>query len=193
MHHAPLIYPLIIFALWVVWGIYWLISARSNTTPQHREAVASRWAHIIPLIVGGVLIAWRRMPWPLLTHRLWPVTFTSYCIGIALLAGGLLFSVWARVYIGRNWSGTVTVKEDHELIRRGPYTLVRHPIYTGLLLGFIGTALVRGEWRGVLAVLIVFAALWRKLRLEGCWMNERFGEQYRSYREHTAALIPFLL
>jgi protein-S-isoprenylcysteine O-methyltransferase Ste14 len=87
----------------------------------------------------------------------------------------------------------VTVKEDHELIRRGPYALVRHPIYTGLLVGFIGTALVRGEWRGVLAVLMVFAALWRKLRLEERWMSETFGDQYRDYRQHTAALIPFLL
>src|SRR5580700_3891433 len=150
MHHAPLIYALIINLLWVAWGIYWLISARSNKTTQQRESAASRWAHVIPLIVGGVLIGWRRMPWPLLTHRLWPVTFTSYCIGVALLAGGLLFSVWARVHIGRNWSGTVTVKQDHELIRSGPYALVRHPIYTGLLTALIGTVLISGTGRALL-------------------------------------------
>jgi protein-S-isoprenylcysteine O-methyltransferase Ste14 len=69
---------------------------------------------------------------------------------------------------------------------------VRHPIYTGLLLAFIGSALARGEWRGVLAVLIVFVALWRKLRLEERWMSETFGDEYRRYRAHTAALIPFL-
>jgi protein-S-isoprenylcysteine O-methyltransferase Ste14 len=191
MHHAPLIYPLIIFALWVVWGIYWLISARSNKTTQQRESVASRWAHIIPLIVGGVLIAWRRMPWPLLTHRLWPVTFTSYCIGIALLAGGLLFSVWARVHIGRNWSGTVTVKEDHELIRSGPYGLVRHPIYTGILTALIGTVLISATGRALLGLLIIIIALLRKLRVEEAFMRATFPGQYERYVAEVPQLIPF--
>jgi protein-S-isoprenylcysteine O-methyltransferase Ste14 len=84
------------------------------------------------------------------------------------------------------------VKQEHELIRSGPYAHLRHPIYTGLLLALIGSAIVRGEWRGVLAVLIACAALWRKLRLEERWMIETFGDDYRRYREHTAALIPFL-
>ena len=135
-----------------------------------------------PIAGGGVLF-----------ERFLPQSDGTYRTGALLLALGLAFSVWARVYLGRNWSATVTVKEDHELIRSGPYSLVRHPIYTGLLLGFIGTAIVRGEWRGVLAVLIVFVALWRKLRLEERWMSETFGEEYRRYREHSAALIPYLL
>ena len=97
------------------------------------------------------------------------------------------------MHLGRNWSATVTVKQDHELIRTGPYTSVRHPIYTGVLFGFIGTALAVGQWRGVLAVAIVFVAFWRKLRIEERWMNETFGEQYRQYRARTRALIPFLL
>jgi protein-S-isoprenylcysteine O-methyltransferase Ste14 len=84
------------------------------------------------------------------------------------------------------------VKQEHELIRSGPYAHLRHPIYTGLLLALIGSAIVRGEWRGVLAVLIAFAALWRKLRLEERWMIETFGDDYRRYRERTAALIPFI-
>jgi protein-S-isoprenylcysteine O-methyltransferase Ste14 len=97
------------------------------------------------------------------------------------------------VHLGRNWSATVTVKQDHELIRTGPYAIVRHPIYTGVLFGFIGTALAVGQWRGVLAVVIVFVSFWRKLRIEERWMSETFGEQYRLYRAHTRALIPFLL
>ncbi len=87
----------------------------------------------------------------------------------------------------------MTLKQEHELIRSGPYRLVRHPIYTGLLLGFIGTAMARDEWRGWLAVLIAFAALWRKLRLEERWLTEQFGESYRQYRAKVAALLPFVL
>jgi protein-S-isoprenylcysteine O-methyltransferase Ste14 len=103
----------------------------------------------------------------------------------------MLFTVWARVYLGGNWSGIVTIKHDHELIASGPYAIVRHPIYTGLLVAFIGSAVARGEWRGVLAVLIAWMALWRKLRLEERWMAERFGQQYEAYCRRVPALVPF--
>ncbi len=66
-------------------------------------------------------------------------------LGMGLTAVGIAFALWARLWIGRNWSGTITIKDQHELIQRGPYSLVRHPIYTGLLLAFLGTALVHGE------------------------------------------------
>jgi len=128
----------------------------------------------------------------ILFERFLPRSYAAYWTGTALVVLGLAFSVWARMHLGRNWSGTVTVKQEHELVRGGPYARVRHPIYTGLLLAFIGTAIVRGEWRGVLAVLIIFAALWRKLRLEERYMVETFGDEYRRYREHSAALIPFI-
>jgi Putative protein-S-isoprenylcysteine methyltransferase len=103
----------------------------------------------------------------------------------------MLFTVWARVRLGGNWSGIVTIKHDHELIASGPYAIVRHPIYTGLLVAFIGSAMVLGEWRGVLAVLVAWWALWRKLRLEERWMAERFGQQYEAYCRRVPALVPF--
>jgi protein-S-isoprenylcysteine O-methyltransferase Ste14 len=87
----------------------------------------------------------------------------------------------------------VTVKQDHELITSGPYAFVRHPIYTGLLLAFIGSAVARGELRGVLAVLLVFGGLWYKLRHEERWMREQFGEQYDLYSKRVAALVPGIL
>jgi protein-S-isoprenylcysteine O-methyltransferase Ste14 len=181
-------------ALWIAWFVYWRISAAGVKAVQRRETPASRAAHIVPIFIAAILL------WipdiaggGVLFRRFLPWSLGAYWSGALLLALGLAFSVWARIYLGRNWSATVTVKQDHELIRGGPYALVRHPIYTGLLLAFIGSAIVRGEWRGVLAVVIVFAALWRKLRLEERWMIETFGDQYRRYRERTAALIPFLL
>jgi len=116
-----------------------------------------------------------------------------YLVGVLVLAGGLAFTVWARVILGRNWSGTVTLKEGHELIRSGPYRFVRHPIYTGLLVAFAGSAIARGEWRGLVALAIAFAALWRKLKLEERWLGETFGDAYERYRAEVPALIPFLL
>jgi protein-S-isoprenylcysteine O-methyltransferase Ste14 len=187
-------YRYLVPGLWIAWMLYWRISAAGVKAARRRESPASRAAHLVPLLLAGILLWVHTIPGGgVLFERFLPRSYAAYWGGTALLAFGLAFSVWARVHIGRNWSATVTVKQDHELIRSGPYALVRHPIYTGLLLAFIGTAIVRGEWRGVLALLIVFAALWRKLRLEERWMIETFGEEYRRYRERTAALIPYVL
>jgi len=105
----------------------------------------------------------------------------------------VLFTIWARRHLGRNWSGSVTIKADHELITTGPYRIARHPIYTGLLIAFAGNALVVGEVRGLIAFAIAFAALWRKLKLEERFMREQFGQAYVDYSRRVAAVVPFLL
>ena len=112
-------------------------------------------------------------------------------LGIALVAAGLGFAIWARLYLGRNWSGSVTVKESHTLIQTGPYARVRHPIYTGILLAFVGTALTVGEWRGIAAFLLVLIALVIKSRTEEDRMRATFAD-YNDYRSKTAALVPFI-
>ncbi len=108
-----------------------------------------------------------------------------------MVAAGLGLAVWARAHLGRNWSGIVTVKKDHALIRTGPYRIVRHPIYTGLLLALIGTAAAIGEWRGVVAVICALIGFLRKIQVEEKRMRENFPE-YSRYRQQTAALIPLL-
>ena len=191
MHHAPPIYRNIITALWLAWALFWLLAALSNKTTQRRESPGSRLAHVLPLLAGAVLIAWRTLPWPWLALRLWPVSFSTYCIGVALLVAGLAFSVWARVHLGRNWSGSVTVKQGHELIRSGPYAWVRHPIYTGLLSALLGTVIVSGTVRAVIGFAIIAAALLRKLRIEEGFMRETFPGVYERYCAEVPALIPF--
>ena len=179
--------------LWLVWGGYWFISAGGGKAVARKESMASRLGHLLPLFFAGYLLWADRLPGGFLCGQVWPATAASYWTGLALLSLGLAFSVWARLSIGRNWSATVTVKEDHELVRTGPYRFVRHPIYTGLLLGFTGTAVALAEWRGVLAVALVFLALWRKLKLEERWMGEVFGDRYAVYKREVRALAPFLL
>jgi protein-S-isoprenylcysteine O-methyltransferase Ste14 len=87
----------------------------------------------------------------------------------------------------------VQLKQDHELIVRGPYSIVRHPIYTGLLLAFLGSALAIGQWRALLATAIVAISFWRKLRLEERWMRELFGDRYVNYMRRVKALVPWVL
>ena len=184
------LYANLIPTLWLLWLAYWFIAGRDVKVTQRHESPASRAAHIVPLIIGTMLLWLRRLPGDFLGYAILPPSATLYFAGVALVAAGLAFTVWARVHLGRNWSGTVTVKQDHELVRDGPYRYVRHPIYTGLLLAFIGCALARDEWRGVLGVAIIYAGFWRKLKLEERWMTEQFGDAYRRYIAEVPALIP---
>ncbi len=179
--------------LWIAWGAYWWAAARDVKSTVRHEPFGSRLLHLVPLAVAAALLAVQTFPaLPWLNARWVPATPWTVWIGAAMLAGGLAFTVWARRTLGRNWSATVTLKQDHALVVEGPYRLVRHPIYTGLLLGFAGSALARGDARGILVVVIVVLALWRKLRLEERWMVERFGADYDDYRRRVPALVPFV-
>jgi len=187
----PLVYRLLFPSMWLSWAVYWVWASRHAKPSERRESIGSRLLHVLPLLLAVGLLWSKRIPVALLNERLFPWAPWEFWIAALITAAGLLFTVWARVYLGRNWSGVVTIKQGHELIDAGPYALVRHPIYTGLLVAFIGSAVARGEWRGLLAVLIAWAALWRKLRLEERWMTERFGEQYVAYCQRVPALVPF--
>jgi protein-S-isoprenylcysteine O-methyltransferase Ste14 len=190
--HDLQFYRHLILWAWCAWALYWLISSIGNKPTQRREPLGSRLAYVLPLLVGGVLLGVRELPWAaVLGTRLWPRSFLIYCVGFAILIAGLAFAVWARVHLGRNWSGAVTVKEDHELIRTGPYGTVRHPIYTGILAAVIGTVICSGTLRAVLGLVIIAAALLRKLRKEEEFMREVFPGQYQKYCEEVPGLIPF--
>lgn len=180
---------------WLIWLIYWGVSALNVKSAVRVESGLSRFGkYVLPLIIAVLLLqnypAYRGT---FLAERFVPAQLWVVWLGLALTIAGLVFACWARVILGRNWSGVVQLKQDHELIVRGPYSLVRHPIYTGLLLAFFGTAVGIGEWRGVIATAIVGVSFWRKLRLEERWLCELFGDRYRDYMAHVKALVPWLL
>ena len=177
--------------LWLAWVLYWVVSAFSAKTTQRRESPGSRLSHLVPLFIGVALIVWPRAPWDWLSLRLLPPGPLESALGVALLVPGLAFTVWARVYLGRNWSGTVTLKEGHELIRSGPYAYVRHPIYTGLLVALLGSAVVCGELHALIGWCVVAGAFIRKLRIEERFMREIFPGQYQGYCAQVPALVPF--
>jgi protein-S-isoprenylcysteine O-methyltransferase Ste14 len=155
------------------------------------ESAVSRLSHVVPLLIAAYLLV-AHVPLPLLNERFAPLALWLAVLGATLTFAGLAFAIWARFVIAGNWSSYVELKRDHELIIAGPYRWVRHPIYTGLLLAFIGSALAVGEWRGLLAVAIVAASFWRKLKLEEAVMRRQFGETYARYAARVPALIPFL-
>ena len=178
--------------LWLAWLAYWIVAASNVKAVRRREAFATRFGHVALSVLAAVLLAFpdRRLPW--LDQRFLPPTTIAYWLGLIMLAVGIAFAVWARHDLGRNWSGTVTVKQKHELIRSGPYRLVRHPIYTGLLLAILGTAIAFGEWRSLLAFALLAGSLLLKLHIEERFMGESFPNEYARYRAEVPALIPFI-
>lgn len=178
---------------WTAWLVIWMAVSFWTKRTRRRENALSWMLHMVPLMLAAVLLVDDRMAWGVLYRPIVPYLAIYHWLGLALTAGGLAFTVWARVYLGRNWSGSVQVKADHELVRSGPYRWVRHPIYTGLLAAFFGSGLALDQWRGLLAFAIVFAGFWYKLNLEERWMIETFGDAYRDYRKHSRALIPGIL
>lgn len=180
-----------ISALWLVWLVYWWASAVGVKRNRWREPPGAQLLHRIPLMLAALCLAAPRWMPKILTRRFLPVHAAFPIAGTILLASGLGVTVWARRHLGRNWSASVVVKEDHTLVRSGPYARVRHPIYSGLLLAFFGMAVAIGEWRGLLAVALAFLALTWKSREEERRMRETFPE-YEPYRRETAAIIPFV-
>lgn len=177
--------------MWAGWAAFWIAMSRGVKAPAEAESAVSRISHVGPLLVAAYLLA-VPAPLPALNGRFAPLAIWPSALGAALGFAGLAFCVWARVTIAANWSSDVQLKRGHELIVEGPYRWVRHPIYTGLLMMFAGTALAIGEWRAALAVALAAGAFWRKLRLEEAVMRRQFDEAYARYAARTPALIPFV-
>ncbi|MGA9342256.1 MAG: isoprenylcysteine carboxylmethyltransferase family protein [Rhodanobacteraceae bacterium] len=178
---------------WLIWLLIWLAVSAWSKRSSRREGLGSWFLHMLPLMLAAFLLAAEHLPNRILEGRMLPYLAAYYWIGLALTIGGLAFAVWARLYIGSNWSASVQVKADHQLVRTGPYRFVRHPIYTGMLAAFLGSGLAIDEWRGLVAFVVVLAGFWYKLKLEERWMIQTFGEAYIEYRKHTSALVPGIL
>lgn len=179
-------------SLWLVFVAFWIAMARGGKAVAERESVYSRLSHYLPLAIGVGLLAAPDIPVAPLNDRFVPLALWPVRLGLALTVAGIAFAIWARLQIAGNWSSDVTLKRGHELIVEGPYAWVRHPIYTGILLGLAGTGLAVGEWRAVLGVILVGAAYWRKLKIEEAVMRRQFGAAYDRYAERVPALIPFI-
>lgn len=177
-------------ALWILFIGYWSAAASKTAQTKSSESASSRQLHQL-LMYGSLALAFFRLPG--LGQRWLPAASYIVLLGLAIHVGSIMLAVWARRHLGRNWSGAITAKVDHQLIRTGPYRLIRHPIYTAMLGMYLGTAVVSGELHGLLAVVIMVAAYWRKIRLEEQNLRSIFGAEYDDYRRKSWALIPGLL
>jgi protein-S-isoprenylcysteine O-methyltransferase Ste14 len=188
-------YPVIdhlIRGLWAGFGLLWLLAAFFT---KRTVQIQSPWSRALQLalgIFGYFLVFARRVPYETLNTTLVPKTGPTAILGLVLVLAGLLFAVWARVFLGGNWSANVTLKQDHALVRSGPYRLVRHPIYSGLVLALVGTTLAFGQLRCLLGTVLALVAWKVKSSVEEDFMVQQFGQQYVQYRHEVKALIPYI-
>lgn len=171
--------------------LYWMIAARNVKAAHRREGGIVRVLDAaLFLLVAALLAAPGLLPEFLRARFIAPYPALG-ALGATLTVAGVAFAIWARLHLGREWSGTVTVKDAHALIRSGPYAMLRHPIYSGVLLALLGTALAFGEWRALAAFLLFLVAVLRRIVAEEAFMREAFPG-YDQYRRASWALIPFV-
>lgn len=182
----------LIGCLWMGVGIVWLVTSVMAKTTARKQSARSRVLHIGIEILAFLLVFDSDFRIGPLNRRFVSESAASAYSGLAVTLLGLFVTLWARFFLGRNWSANVTVKEDHELVRSGPYRFVRHPIYSGLVLALIGTAIEFGK---IGCLVGVFFALigWRlKSLVEEQFMEEQFRSEYVRYKREVKALVPFV-
>ena len=188
----PELKTLIAFA-WGVLGLIWVVTALRSKRTVRRQSPSSRTLHVLLLVLAMALLFEPWMNIGPLGLLLIPNNRPSAAIGALCLLFGFYVAIWARFYLGKNWSANVTIKEDHHLVRSGPYAFVRHPIYSGLLLMIAGTAIATGRLRCFVAFLIALGSWHAKSRTEEAFLAEQCPADYLRYRQEVKALIPFLL
>lgn len=184
------VFRLLLLIPWVTLLIYWVIGAFKTHATRQKESFASRYLVVLLEVAGYLLVFNQATEIGFLGRRFIPRTLTGAASGVLLTWLGIGLAIWARYHLAEYWSARVTIKEDHQLIRTGPYSNFRHPIYSGLVLATIGTALVIGKWRCVLGFVFALIGYCIKARKEEEMLTQQFGDAFREHQKHAGFLLP---
>ncbi len=176
--------------LWLVWLAGWWLGALKSARTVKRQSHGSQLSYSIFVWIGAALLFFNAVRGGIFSAALYRPTGIVAWTGVVLVALGLSYAVWARLHLGRMWSAVVTLKAEHQIIKTGPYTITRHPIYTGMLLALVGTVLVRDTLGALIGCAFIATGFVLKLRQEERLLIEHFGDDYRGYRGQVPALIP---
>jgi protein-S-isoprenylcysteine O-methyltransferase Ste14 len=184
------VFHLLVEVPWIVFVLYWSVSAIRTRDTLQTESSASRYAILLIEIAGFVLLFRHSAGVGFLGERFMHRTLASAIIGSILTWVGIGLAIWARYHLTEYWSARITIKQDHQLIRTGPYARLRHPIYSGIILAAIGSAVVIDQWRCVLGVCLVLIGYCIKARKEETMLTQQFGDAFREHQKQTGFLIP---
>jgi protein-S-isoprenylcysteine O-methyltransferase Ste14 len=182
---------IMIVLLWLGFAISWFAAAAWSAKTERSVGVQGELAYRIVLLAGALAFFPRAHGYygPM---RLWLLTRDQAWVCTALIALGFAFSWWARIHLGSLWSAWITRKAGHRVVDTGPYGIVRHPIYTGILLAVYATAAAKGTILGLLGALLITLGIWMKARLEERWLGEELDPgAYDDYRGRVPMLVPF--
>jgi protein-S-isoprenylcysteine O-methyltransferase Ste14 len=175
---------------WLVFLSYCVLSALKRKAAKKKEPWRERLRHVVPVMIALCLLFMHELSYAWLGMRFVPEIPAIGVTGAALTAIGVALAIWARWHIGENWSAVVSIRAEHELVRTGPYRTMRHPIYGGVLLAMIGTALAVGEVRALVGVAIAWIAFYWKARKEEAWLRLEFGGGFEAHEKQTGMFLP---
>ncbi len=181
----------IVGACWLIFLVYWGVSALNTKKSVIKRNWRFRWILVI-IVIFAIAFINRGNSFDKIVfgNLLFATTPIISAVAAICAVAGVSVAIWARIYLGRNWSGYVTYKKNHELVTSGPYKYIRHPIYSGVLLMLVGTWLFLPTlWTCALLALYISIFLWRTKKEEAI-MIKLFGKKYRDYMKHTKAIIP---
>lgn len=180
----------VIEAAWLVFAVYWFAAAFRLNRMRKREPAGEQLLRFVVMGSAFVLLYSSDPRLGVLNRRFIPHAPWIGQLGATLTLIGIAFAIWARYHIGKYWSGTVSLRADHELIRTGPYSHIRHPIYTGILLAILGTVLVVGKYRAIVALAIILLGfIWKASREEALLAGE-FGPGFEEHKRVTGFFLP---
>jgi protein-S-isoprenylcysteine O-methyltransferase Ste14 len=180
-------------SLWVLWVITWIIAARWSARTVKTTRPGERGLELLLTVAGitAVVSAGGPAGGGGLRQPIYSLGVIPAWLLVALVACGFAFCWWARLHLGKMWSANITLKEEHRIIDTGPYALVRHPIYSGLLLSAWATAAVHGNELGFLGAGLLTLGFYLKARREEQLLIAEMGAQYEGYRRRVPMLFPF--
>jgi protein-S-isoprenylcysteine O-methyltransferase Ste14 len=175
---------------WIVFFVYWIVGMFKTRATREKEPLSSRIAILFLEIVGYLLVFNSATGIGVLGSRFIPRNLVVAILGVIFTWAGIALAIWARYHLAEYWSARVTIKEDHRLIRTGPYTHLRHPIYSGLILATLGSAVAIDEWRCILGLCLVVLGYCLKAKKEEAMLSHQFGDAFREHQKHTGFLLP---
>jgi protein-S-isoprenylcysteine O-methyltransferase Ste14 len=175
---------------WMLLMAYWLISAWNLKRMKYIAPANVRFTQLIFLVPGCILLFADSLRVGLLRIAVLPKTSAIAGLGVTVTFMGIAFAIWARYCLGSNWSSQVAIRENHELIQSGPYRWIRHPIYTGIIIGAWGTAIVAGQLGAFLGVILITLGLAYKGKQEELNLRALFGDSWSAHAQRTGMFLP---
>jgi protein-S-isoprenylcysteine O-methyltransferase Ste14 len=190
---APHLFSDLLTAVWLAWGAYWLIALVYEVATDRTKATVRRKSGSSLIFLALLILLFTPIgrSWALGLSFIQGSTAMK-ATGLLIAAGGIGFAIWARRYLGGNWSGVPAIKRGQTLVKSGPYAIVRHPIYAGLLCGVVGSAVVLGNYGSLIVVALAVLFVLVRITQEERLMREEFGVEYLDYAARVKALIPWI-